>query len=146
MLNPIATQLQQGISPKKIAITIALGFTLGIFPILGSTTLLCALAAFLFHLNQPIILVTSYFAYPLQFALLIPFYRAGESLFRQPHQSLSIPLLISEFKSHPLHFLQSFGIIGLEGIAVWLLLPPPLPLLLYFLLLHPLRLLALRSL
>ena len=45
VVEPIAGQLKQGITPEKIALTIALGMALGIFPILGSTMLLCALAA-----------------------------------------------------------------------------------------------------
>src|SRR5258706_253132 len=77
---PILNQLKQGITPEKIALTIALGALLSVFPILGATTLLCSLAAFALRLNQPIIQVINYLAYPLQIALLIPFYRAGERL------------------------------------------------------------------
>jgi hypothetical protein len=40
----VASQLVQGITPQKMALTIALGLSLGIFPILGATTTLCALA------------------------------------------------------------------------------------------------------
>ena len=44
IVGPIVAQLRQGIAPEKVALTIALGMVLGVFPILGSTMLLCALA------------------------------------------------------------------------------------------------------
>ena len=51
VLEVTLAQLRQGITPQKIALTIALGFILGLFPILGTTTALC-LAFGLFHLQQ----------------------------------------------------------------------------------------------
>jgi len=45
IVAPIAAQLAQGIAPQKVALTLALGVVLGTFPILGSTMLLCGLAA-----------------------------------------------------------------------------------------------------
>jgi len=46
IITPIANQIRQGITPEKIALTIALGLLLSVFPILGATTILCGLAAF----------------------------------------------------------------------------------------------------
>ena len=42
VLGLIVAQFTQGVTPQKISLTIALGLTLGIFPILGATTALCA--------------------------------------------------------------------------------------------------------
>ena len=145
IVAPIAGQLRQGITPEEIALTIALGSVLSIFPILGATTILCAAAAFAFRLNQPVIHLVNYCAYPAQFALLIPFYRAGETLFRKPHVPLSVPFLLGSFRSDPAHFLREFGVIGLQGIVVWALLAPLLVGLLYFALRPPLRALARRT-
>ena len=50
-LKPFIQLLRQGVSPEKIALTIALGIILGITPVLGSTMLLCTLAAIVFRLN-----------------------------------------------------------------------------------------------
>ncbi|MFP5305375.1 MAG: DUF2062 domain-containing protein, partial [Gammaproteobacteria bacterium] len=66
VVAPIVAQLRQGITPEKIALTLALGAVLGIFPILGSTTLLCAVAGVWLRLNQPVIQIVNYFMYPLQ--------------------------------------------------------------------------------
>src|SRR5262245_35096989 len=80
LIGPIVGQLTQGVTPEKIALTVALGIALGVFPILGSSTVLCVIAGILIRLNQPIIQAVNYLVYPLQLVLLIPFYRAGEHL------------------------------------------------------------------
>lgn len=123
IVAPIVAQFRQGITPEKIALTIALGLVLALFPILGSTTILCALAAVLLRLNQPIIQLVNYLCYPLQIALLIPFYRAGE-WFGTPHLDLSIPQMIERFRAGPWQFMLDFGLIALGGIAAWGVLAP----------------------
>ena len=145
IVAPIVGQLRQGITPEKIALTLALGAVLSIFPILGATTILCTLTAFALRLNQPVIQLTNYLAYPAQLALLIPFYRAGETLFGKQHVPLSIQFLLESFRADPAHFLREFGIIGLQGIAVWALVAPVLVAVLCFALRPPLRALARRS-
>lgn len=130
--GPVRQQLTQGITPDKIALTLALGFTLGIFPILGSGFLLCGLAAWALKLNQPIIQGTGTLAYPLQLVLLLPFYRAGESLFSIPSIPLSIPQLLTRFFEDIPRFLQEYGMTGVRGILVWSLLAPAVWAALYF--------------
>jgi uncharacterized protein (DUF2062 family) len=41
--DPIVLQLTQGITPEKIALTVAIGSAIGLFPIIGTTSLLCFL-------------------------------------------------------------------------------------------------------
>jgi uncharacterized protein (DUF2062 family) len=88
--RPILELLRQGVTPEKMALSIALGVALGVFPVLGATTALCALVAFIWRLNLPAIQIVNYFVYPLQIALLIPFFRLGEILFASPHLPLSV--------------------------------------------------------
>lgn len=89
IIRPIVDLLRQGVTPEKLALSLALGVALGVFPVLGTTTALCALAALVLRLNLPAIQIVNYFVYPLQIALLIPFFRLGEKLFRVPHLPLS---------------------------------------------------------
>lgn len=135
-------QLRQGITPEKIALSIALGIVLGCFPILGAATLLCTIAGVSLGLNQPVIQIVNQAAYPLQIALLIPHYRAGEWLFQTPAVPLSIPLLYERFAADWLRFLHDYGQLALQGIAVWCLLAPPVAAGLYFGFRHPMRILA----
>jgi len=123
ILAPVLGQLRQGITPEKIALTAALGAVLAVFPILGSTTLLCGLAAWWLRLNQPIIQLVNYLCYPLQFLLLLPFYRAGE-WFGAPHVALSIPDLLARFEAGPMQFVADFSLVALGGIAAWAVAAP----------------------
>lgn len=135
IVAPIVAQLRQGITPEQIALTLALGGVLGIFPILGATTALCAAAGIWLRLNQPLIQLVNYLVYPLQLLLLIPFYRAGERLFgAEPVPILDVPDLIARFGADPWRFLLDYGLVGLYGIAVWCAVAPPLAALAYRLL------------
>ena len=51
VVTPLIAQLKQGVTPEKLALTVALGLVLGIFPILGATTLLCGAAAIALRLK-----------------------------------------------------------------------------------------------
>ena len=117
-------QLRQGITPQKIALTVAIGSVLGVFPILGSTTLLCFAAGLLFKLNQPIIQLVNYLIYPLQFAGIYFFIRIGEWLTRTPPLPFSIPGLIRQFHAAPVHFFEEFGMTALRGVLAWTLMAP----------------------
>jgi hypothetical protein len=133
VLDLIVAQLRQGITADQIALTVALGCTLSLFPILGSTTVLCGLAALWLRLNQPVIQLVSWLCYPLQVLMLLPFYHAGERL-GAPHLALSIPQLVDRFRAG----------VALGGIGAWCIVAPVLAAVLYFALRPPLRLLARR--
>jgi uncharacterized protein (DUF2062 family) len=138
----IIAQLKQGITPAKIALTIALGITLGIFPILGATTILCLAAGFAFKLNQPIMQAINWLISALQLSLILVFVRIGEWLVNAPPVTFSVPELIKKFNASPRKFMQEFGLTGLHGIAGWFLVAPFLIPVIYFSVLPPLKKLA----
>lgn len=124
LLAPIVAQLTVGISPERVAWTIALGVVLGIFPIMGSTTLVCLLAGWLLRLNQPVLHVFKTLVYPLHLALILVFIRLGERLYGVPLISFSIPQLVVKFKDDPLQFARDFGLAAWHGVSAWLLIAP----------------------
>jgi uncharacterized protein (DUF2062 family) len=69
--------LSQGISPRRLALTLALGFAVGCIPVVGIPTVLCAGLALALRLNLPAIQAANYVAMPLQLALIVPFVRMG---------------------------------------------------------------------
>ena len=69
--------LRKGVSPRRLALTLALGFVLGCIPVLGIPTALCAMVALLFRLNLPAIQAANYAAMPFQVALIVPLARLG---------------------------------------------------------------------
>lgn len=91
LIRPILNLLRQGVTPEKIALSLALGAALGVSPAIGWTTLLCTIAAIVLRLNLPAIQIVNYVMYPAQIALLAPFFRLGEKLFHAPHLPLSLP-------------------------------------------------------
>ena len=52
MLRPLLRQLRGGVTPRRLAWSLALGIVLGINPSVGLTTLLVVLVAWVFGLNQ----------------------------------------------------------------------------------------------
>ena len=135
---PILDLLRQGITPEKIALSIALGITLGVTPVLGSTSILCFLAAVVFRLNVPAIQLVNYFVYPLQFALLIPLIRMREWLFAARPAGISLEQIgnliradawnaIAVLWTATMHALVAWLAIGsLASLVIYLLLAPAL--------------------
>jgi uncharacterized protein (DUF2062 family) len=131
----LVAQLKQGISPEKIALTIGIGFCLSIFPILGTTSLLCLLAGVTLKLNQPVIQLVNWLGSPLQLGLFPVFVRLGERMLRAPRVSFSIPELFTKFRQSPVTFFKEFGLTGWHGIVGWAAVIPFTLLLLYAILL-----------
>ena len=69
------------LTPERLALVVALGLALGIFPMYGCPTFLCALAAVALRLNFPALQVVNQLASPLQLALLVPLNRVGARIF-----------------------------------------------------------------
>jgi uncharacterized protein (DUF2062 family) len=143
LLAPVVSQLTRGVSSEKIAWTIALGVVLGIFPILGSTTVICLLVGWLFRLNQPVLLVFKTLVYPLHLALILVFIRLGERLYGVPLIRFSIPQLIAKFEADPMQFARDFGMAAWHGVSAWLLIAPVLAIVIKMGTLPALRALAL---
>jgi len=135
--------LRQGLTPKKLALSLALGIALSCFPVFGTTTILCALVAVAFRLNLPAIQIGNYLALPLQLALFIPFMRIGERILRAPRFPLSPDQLVAMAKAHPDRTMRLLLGGQWHCILGWLLIAPAIALL-AFLIAHPLMKLLVR--
>ena len=142
LVSPIIDLLRQGITPEKIALSLAIGICVGVFPVLGSTTTLCAIAAIVFRLNLPAIQLVNYLVYPLQLALLIPFIRFGELLFRTPHVSLSLTIIFESIKRSAWQTTKAYWTVGWHAMIAWCLVGPLAIWMLYLVLTPFLRRLA----
>ena len=139
VLAPIVALLTQGITPEKIALSLAFGIVLGIFPVLGSTTVLCAAAALIFQLNLPAIQLVNYLIYPVQLFLLVPFIRMGENLFRVAPLQLSLAQIMTTVRADLPHAISALWLAELHAMSAWLLIGSPALFLIYFLLSWALR-------
>jgi uncharacterized protein (DUF2062 family) len=133
VVDLMLAQLRQGITPQKIALTLALGTVIALFPIMGTTTALCVLVGVALRLNQPIIQLVNWIAWPLQIPGIYFFVRAGEWITHSPPVSFSISALLVAFKDSPVRFLQQYGMTGLRGVLAWALIAPGVAALIYVL-------------
>jgi uncharacterized protein (DUF2062 family) len=90
LITPVLVLLKQGISPAKLAQSLAFGTVVGVFPVLGVPTPALLLLALWLRLNTPAIQLVNYLVSPLQLLLIIPFVRVGERLTGAPPQPLTI--------------------------------------------------------
>jgi uncharacterized protein (DUF2062 family) len=122
VVRPILEFFRQGLTPEKLSFTIALGITLGVIPVLGSTALLCTLAAIAFRLNLAAIQIVNWLVYPLQLILLIPFYRIGGWIFRTPPSELSAVHILALIRTNVLHAIATLWTITIHAVVAWLVL------------------------
>ncbi len=124
-----AVYLRQGISPRRLALALALGFALGCIPIVGLPTALCAMIALAFRLNQPLIQAANYAAMPFQLALIIPLARLGAKLIPLTTNPAINLALLSHSPAQLLAYspqlvIQLGGMAG-QALVAWLLLAIP---------------------
>jgi uncharacterized protein (DUF2062 family) len=124
ILQPVKRLFTQGITPEKIALTLALGVVLSVFPVMGSTSLLCAGAALALRLNLPAIQAVNYVMYPVQLLLIVPFIRAGEFLLRASQTSLTLAQMIGMMKHGFWQAMHTLWILAVQGIAAWVIIAP----------------------
>ncbi len=119
LVDPLARQLRQGVSPARLALALALGLVLGTFPVLGATTVLCAVAGVALRLNQPAIQVANYAAYPLQLALFVPLFRAGAWLFGAPPLTFTVADARAALARDASGTIATYAGANLRAVVVW---------------------------
>lgn len=124
MIDPIAVQLTQGITPEKIALTFAVGSAFALFPILGTTTILCLFVGIALRLNQPIIQIVNALCTPLHLPVIVAMVKLGEIVFNVPHSHMGIRMMNHMFWEDPREFFEQFGRTALHAIAAWTVIAP----------------------
>ena len=124
LVGPIRQLLTQGITPEKIALSLAFGIMLGVFPVLGTPSLLCLMAALIFRLNLAAVQLVNLLVYPLWLALLIPFTRAGERLFGAPPLTMTVQQMFALAHAGFFHSVSVLWMSALRAATAWLLVGP----------------------
>jgi hypothetical protein len=117
--------LRQGWSADAICWSAAWGWTVGVFPIYGVTTVALGALGHLWKLNHSILQAFNYLVSPLKVALILPYVRLGEWMFRteQPFV-LSLSEFTLRFKAAPSATLQEFGMTFVHAICGWVVTVP----------------------
>ena len=125
---PVLRYLKMGLTPRKLALTFALGVVFGLFPVVGVTSILCFVIAIALKLNMAVIQVVNYFVYPIQLITFYPMIQFGTYVFG----GKEIPDL-TYFTDDFIRALSSLGVNILMGIMIWILLAIPLFFITYYL-------------
>jgi uncharacterized protein (DUF2062 family) len=125
----LAGWLRIGISPRRLALTLALGFAIGCLPLVGIPTALCMLVAMALRLNVPVIQAANYAAMPLQLILIVPFVRLGRWMFATGQQQSLERTLLHGFT---MQSLWASGNVAGQALGAWLVIAGPSVLLLTF--------------
>jgi uncharacterized protein (DUF2062 family) len=124
VLEPLKAQLKRGLTPRKLAQSLAFGAVISCCPIFGSTTALCLAAGAVFGLNHVALQIVNYLFSPVQLALMIPFFRAGERLFGLSPAPLRPDEVLRLFRADVVAAVKAYGLLALRGTAAWLLVAP----------------------
>lgn len=119
---PVLALLRRGATPEKLAWSLAAGLLIGINPLLGSTTVLCLLIAFVFRLNIAASQLTNHLGYPLQLLLVIPFIKLGSLVFNTPPMPLAPRELLSAARTHPLALIRQLWLWESHALVLWAVL------------------------
>jgi uncharacterized protein (DUF2062 family) len=125
MRQKAASLLLEGISPQRLALTLALGFVLGCIPLVGIPTGLCAILALVFRLNLPAIQAANYAAMPFQLALVVPLVRLGGKMAPLTHASLDLAALTHSPLEMFTHASTQLGLLAGQALLAWLVLAIP---------------------
>jgi uncharacterized protein (DUF2062 family) len=131
--------LSQPLSPEQYSLAVTAGIIFGIFPVLGSTTVVCAIVAIALRLNMVVIQLVNYAVYPIQLLLIIPFMKLGSLLSPEGGFTLSLAELVAVWDHDIWAAIKQLWVAQLLAIAAWLLVALPLSIALYFGTLHIFR-------
>jgi uncharacterized protein (DUF2062 family) len=119
-------------SPSKLGLGMAWGLVLGIIPLIGISTLLSAIVAFVFRINMGVIQLVNYLVYPLQLLLFVPFIKLGIYSFGANPLPYPIEEIWSRLQTNFLYTISDIWLTNLLGILVWLIISPILYMATYF--------------
>ena len=118
VLRPLLRQLRGGVTPRRIAWSLALGIVVGINPSVGITTVLVVLLAWAFGLNQVASQVGLHAAAPIHLLLFIPFIQLGVHLFHTRQLPMNMRQ-IEHLSHHPLRLFRAIWQWEWHALIVW---------------------------
>jgi uncharacterized protein (DUF2062 family) len=116
---PILALLRMGATPRSLAWSIAAGMLIGINPAIGTTTVLCLVAAFSLRLNVVATQIANHAVFPVELALVIPFIRLGSRVFHTAAMPLSPRLFFAAARSAPLALMRQIWLWEWHALVLW---------------------------
>ena len=119
LLRPLLRLLKKGVSPKRLAWSLAVALVVGINPFLGSTTIAMLLLAWSFRLNHFAAQIGIHLVAPLQWLLFIPFIRAGILLFHSHRLPMTKGQILHLSHHHPLQLIHLLWQWEWHALIIW---------------------------
>ncbi len=117
--DPLLALLRVGVTPRRIALSAAVGAGIGLNPFVGTTTLLCTAVALTARLNLVAMQSFNWLVAGMQLLLIIPFMRMGEWMFNAESLGLTASEIQALFREGFLHAVQTLGISLGYALAGW---------------------------
>ena len=124
IVAPLRALLVQGVTPEKIAMSIAIGLIVGIFPVMGTTTVLCTAAAAAMRLNMVAVHTVHYAMTPVQLLLIIPFVRVGEHVVGAKPQPLTVSEGMALLAQGVVHAVVTLWSAIVHAVIGWIVIGP----------------------
>lgn len=126
LVDPLVALLTQGVTPDRLAATLAVGSVCSLFPFLGATSALNLGVGLWLRMNQPVLQGLNQLLGPVQVAMILVYVRIGERIWRAPEADrFSLGEMMRAFGELPFTgFLQRFGQAGVHAFTAWALTAP----------------------
>jgi uncharacterized protein (DUF2062 family) len=118
VLRPLLRQLRGGVTPRRLAWSLALGIVIGINPSVGLTTLIVIMLAWVFGLNQIASQIGAHVVAPIHLLLFIPFIQLGVHLFHTRRLPLN-RRQIEHLSHHPWRLVRDIWQWEWHALIVW---------------------------
>ncbi|WP_433971007.1 DUF2062 domain-containing protein [Tunturiibacter lichenicola] len=118
ILHPLLRLLRGGVTPRRLAWSLALGIVIGINPSVGITTFLVIFLAWAFGLNQIASQIGAHAMTPLHLLLFLPFIELGVHLFHTRRLPLSRQQL-EHLSHHPWRLIRDIWQWEWHALIVW---------------------------
>jgi len=124
VVEPVKQQLWQGVTPRKLALSLALGVVISVMPLMGITTLVALALSVLLRLNPVAVVAANYAAYPAQILLFIPFFQAGAWITGGPPVPFSLDQIRAELALGVWPTVVRYADANVRAMVAWLLFAP----------------------
>ena len=118
IVRPLLRLLRGGVTPRRLAWSLALGIVIGINPSVGITTLLVIMLAWAFGLNQVASQIGAHAVTPFHLLLFVPFIELGVHIFHTRRLPLS-RRQIEHLSHHPFRLIHDLWQWEWHALIVW---------------------------
>ena len=117
--EPVFKELKRGATPEKVSLAVVLGFVSATWPQIGTNPIMAILVSWGFRCNKAITSGVSLVFTPLQYMLMIPYLRVGETLLGIEHFETSVPEIVRIVVTDPIGSFEVLGMPLVHAILGW---------------------------